>query len=189
MKVRCFNPQKINFLKKNKEVVNIRIMGAMFSSFDCCKITLVLTRTVPGFLSFRDPDLSRSKQSIEQWETMKLLRLISLTLLFVYGLAPGKKWRLSAGLDHSVANVAWILYSVFFNPFEVPKYMNLHLGELLDLLVLHHTKLSELNTNGQFRKKKYVKHRRSIEQIQTAIEAILHRSKSSVSKVTRTSVV
>ena len=51
--------------------------------------------------------------------------------------------------------------------------MNLDLGELLDLLVLHHTKLNELNTNGQFRNKKYLRHRRCIDQIQHAIKKIV----------------
>jgi DNA polymerase/3'-5' exonuclease PolX len=48
-------------------------------------------------------------------------------------------------------------------------------GELLNLLVLHHAKLNELHGNGNFRSKKYLRHRNSIQQIQRAIKAITDR--------------
>jgi hypothetical protein len=50
--------------------------------------------------------------------------------------------------------------------------MSLDLGELLSLLVSHHTRLNELFANGQFRSKKYQRHQNCIRQIHNAIKAI-----------------
>ena len=55
--------------------------------------------------------------------------------------------------------------------------MSSDLGELLDLLVLHQLKLNELLSNGNFRNKKYLRHRRNIAQIQNAIKTITDSSK------------
>jgi len=52
------------------------------------------------------------------------------------------------------------------------KYLYANLGELLDLLVLHQQKLNELLATGQFRNKKYLRHRRSVAQIHNAIKSI-----------------
>lgn len=60
----------------------------------------------------------------------------------------------------------------FTNPFEVPKYKSSDLGELLDLLVQHQLKLNGLISNGNFRSKKYLRHRRSIALIQKEINSI-----------------
>ena len=56
------------------------------------------------------------------------------------------------------------------------KYITKDLGELLELLVLHQKKLNELLANGQFRNKKYLRHRRSISQIQNKIKSITDQS-------------
>ena len=61
----------------------------------------------------------------------------------------------------------------FINPDPMARYKTSNLGELLDLLVLHQLKLNELLNYGQFRNKKYLRHRRSIAQIQDAIKSII----------------
>jgi hypothetical protein len=64
---------------------------------------------------------------------------------------------------------------LFFNPFEVAKYMSSTLGELLTLLVLHHARLNELHGNGNFRSSEYLRHQNNIEQIQKAIKVVTDR--------------
>lgn len=61
-------------------------------------------------------------------------------------------------------------FNKFLHP--VAKYKSSSLGELLDLLVFHQLRLNELLTYGQFRNKKYLRHRRSVSRIQDAIRSI-----------------
>jgi hypothetical protein len=68
------------------------------------------------------------------------------------------------------------LYVFFYNPNPMAKYGSSSLVELLDLLVFHQLKLNQLLTLGQFRNKKYMRHRRSVALIQDAIKSISDRS-------------
>ena len=85
-----------------------------------------------------------------------------------------KTWRVKHlyGFYNLHTITAWNLLEGFINPFEVAKYKSSDLGELLDLLVQHQLKLNGLISNGNFRNKKYLRHRRSIALIQKAINSI-----------------